>query len=281
MFDTLFSPIILQAFFIGGMASVSFGLIGSFIVVRRIGYLAGAIAHCAFGGIGIGIGLQYVVTLSGFSVFKFLAPDPMIAAMIVAIISALSIGMIRLVSKEREDTVIGMIWALGMALGLFLLETVPSNRNISDYLLGTIIFNTQQDAINVTILSGMILVIVLLLFKRFEAVCFDEEFMRLRGINATFYFQLLLVLTAITVVILVQIVGIVLVIAMLTIPAATACRFAQRLSGICFFAVVFGFASNWLGLLASVCLNFPPGPTIVLIASAIYFVALIATPKNA
>jgi zinc transport system permease protein len=279
MLEMFFSPVIIQAFIIGGLAAISFGLIGVFIVVRRIGYLAGAIAHCAFGGIGVGIGLQYLVTLNGFIFLECFIPDPMFVAVIVAIISALLMGVIRIVSQEREDTVIGAIWATGMALGLFLVSVVPNNRNISDYLFGTIIFNTREDVISVVLVSLFVLVTVLLFFKRFEAVCFDEEFARLKGINTTFYFQLLLVLTAITVVILVRVVGIVLVIALLTLPAATACRFVRRLSSACILAVILGIVSNWLGLLASVCLNLPPGPTIVIVASIFYFAALMTT-KN-
>jgi zinc transport system permease protein len=279
MLETLFSPIILQAFIIGGLAAVTFGLIGVFIVVRRIGYLAGAIAHCAFGGIGIGIGLQYLVTLNCFIAFKSIVPDPMFVAALVAVISALLIGVIRIKSREREDTVIGAIWAAGMALGLFLIEIVPDSRNISDFLFGTIIFNTHGDVLNVVIISVFVFSVVLLFFKRFEAVCFDEEFARLRGVNATFYFQFLLVLTAITVVVLVGVGGIVLVIAMVTLPAATACRFVCNISSACTLAVIFGVLSNWLGLLASVCFNLPPGPTIVIVAALLYFTALLTT-KN-
>ncbi|MDR1485836.1 MAG: metal ABC transporter permease [Planctomycetaceae bacterium] len=279
MLETLFSPIILQAFLIGGLAAVSFGLIGVFIVVRRIGYLAGAIAHCAFGGIGVGIGLQYLVTLNCLVVFKPIVPDPMFVAVIVSIISALLIGLIRIVSREREDTVIGAIWATGMAIGLFLIAMVPNNRNISDYFFGTIIFNTRGDVLSVVFMSVVVFGVVFLFFKRFEAVCFDEEFARLKGVNASFYFQLLLVLTAITVVILVRVVGIVLVIAMLTLPAATACRFVCSLGAACILAVILGIISNWIGLLASVCFNLPPGPTIVIVASLFYFAALIMT-KN-
>jgi zinc transport system permease protein len=280
MWEMFFSSIILQAFIIGGLSAVSFGLIGVFIVVRRIGYLAGAIAHCAFGGIGIGIALQYLATLSIFAVFKKFIPDPMFVAVIVAIISALLIGAIRIVSKEREDTVIGAIWATGMAIGLFLVEIVPNNRNISDYLFGTIIFNTRDDVISVLILSVVVFLVVFLFFKRFEAICFDEEFARLRGVNTTFYFQILLVLTAITVVILVRVVGIVLVIAMLTLPAATACRFVNRISSACILSVFLGFISNSLGLFISVFFNLPPGPVIVMVASLFYFGTLIITKSS-
>jgi zinc transport system permease protein len=279
MLEIFFSPVIVQAFVIGGLAAVSFGLIGAFIVVRRIGYLAGAIAHCAFGGIGVGIGLQYLATLSGFIFLKPFIPDPMFIAVIVSVLSALLIGVIRAVSREREDTVIGAIWATGMALGLFLIAMVPNNRNISDYLFGTIIFNTREDVISVVLVSVVVFLVVFLFFKRFEAVCFDEEFAGLKGVNTSFYFQLLLVLTAITVVVLVRVVGIVLVIALLTLPAATACRFACRLSVTCRLAVIFGLISNWFGLGASVYFNLPPGPTIVMVASLFYFVALAIT-KN-
>jgi zinc transport system permease protein len=273
MFETLQFPFMQRAFLIGAIAAIPFGLIGTFVVVRRIGYLAGAIAHCAFGGIGIGLYGQYLMAGCLGTASTILFP-PMVVSVLVAVLCAMLIGLIQTQAKEREDTIIGVIWAVGMALGLLLLELTPGNVNISNYLFGNILLITKTDVLLVFSLSIIVFCFVLVFFKRLEAVCFDEEFSRLRGIPTMFYFQMLLILTALTVVLLVRIVGIVLVIAMLTLPAATACRFAKRLFPICVLAVLFCWIVTWLGLFISVYFNLSSGPTIVLVAAAVYLVSL-------
>ena len=272
MLDIFLLPFMQRAFLIGTIAAVPFGVIGTFVVVRRIGYLAGAIAHCAFGGIGIGLYLQYLLAASIIAALF----DPMLVSIVVAIFSALVIGVVRQKAKEREDTIIGAIWAVGMALGLLLLELTPGNVSISNYLFGNILLITKQDVLIVGLLSLFVIAVVGLFFKRLEAVCFDEEFAKLRGVATTWYFQLLLVLTALTVVLLVRVVGIVLVIAMLTLPAATAGRLTKRLLPMCLLSIVLCAVFSWIGLLI-VCVfgNLPAGPVIVLVAAVVYFVSFI------
>ena len=277
MFDILQLPFMQRAFLIGTIAAVPFGVIGTFIVVRRIGYLAGAIAHCAFGGIGIGLYLQYVLAASALAALF----DPMVVSVVVAVLSALLIGVVRQKAKEREDTIIGAIWAVGMALGLLLLELTPGNVSISNYLFGSILLITHQDVRIVGVLSLFVIAVVGLFFKRLEAVCFDEEFARLRGVPTTWYFQLLLVLTALTVVLLVRVVGIVLVIAMLTLPAATAGRFTRRLLPMCLLAILFCAVFSWIGLLiACIFGNLPEGPTIILVAAMAYLASFCIVTRS-
>lgn len=270
MLEILQLPFMQRAFLIGAMAAIPFGLIGTFVVVRRIGYLAGAIAHCAFGGIGIGLYLQHLLAASVLAAFL----PPMGVAVAVAVASALLIGLVRIKAREREDTIIGAIWAVGMALGLLLFDLTPGNVNISGYLFGNILLITRTDVVLVAALSLVVLAAVLVFFKRLEAACFDEEFARLRGISTTFYFQLLLVLTALTVVLMVRIVGIVLVIAMLTLPAATACRLARRLFPIGLLSVLICLLATWTGLLISTGTDLSAGPTIVFVAAFLYILSL-------
>jgi len=275
MFDILQFSFMRQAFLIGTIAAVPFGVIGTFIVVRRIGYLAGAIAHCAFGGIGAGLYLQYVLATTAFAALF----DPMFVSVAVAVLSALVIGIVRQKASEREDTIIGAIWAVGMAVGLLLLEQTPGYVGISNYLFGNILLIAQQDVFIVGVLSLLVIVIVGLFFKRLEAVCFDEEFARLRSVPTTWYFQLLLVLTALTVVLLVRIVGIVLVIAMLTLPAATAGRFTKRLLPMCLLSIFFCAVFSWIGLLINCVFgSLPAGPIIVLVAAVAYLMSFFVRP---
>ena len=274
--NLLFSPdyaFARTAFFVSALASLSFGVIGTFVVVRRIGYIAGAVSHCAFGGIGIGLFLrQTVASGSGFAVVRNLAPwiDPIFVAVLVSIGCALVIGAFQLYGKEREDTIIGAIWAVGMAVGLLCLDKTEGYHSISSYLFGDILFISLRDIYYVAGLGLIVLIVVSLCFQRFAAVCFDEEFARLRGIRTGFYFQLLLVLTAITVVLMVRIVGIILVIAMLTLPAATAGRLTKRLFSMSVLAVFFCFLCSWTGLYLSIVFNFSTGPMIILVSAVVY-----------
>jgi zinc transport system permease protein len=260
-----------RAFLIGTVAAVPFGLIGTFIVVRRIGYLAGAVAHCAFGGIGIGLYLQY---LFAATVFAPLFP-PSAVSFVVTVLAAMLIGAIRIKAKEREDTIIGAVWVIGMALGLILLDKTPGSTSISSYLFGDIILLTQSDVYLTAALSAVVLAVTAVFFQRLGAVCFDAEFAQLRGVPTTWYFQLLLVLTAITVVLFVRVIGILLLIAMLTLPAAAACRFANRLFPTACLAVLFAMVSSWLGLFLSVQFSVPAGSAIVLTAAVFYTVSLL------
>ncbi|MCL2743663.1 MAG: metal ABC transporter permease [Planctomycetaceae bacterium] len=274
MLETLQLPFMQRAFLLGAVAAVPFGLIGTFVVVRRIGYLAGAIAHCALGGIGIGLFLQYILLTvcasCGAAVLLGHCLNPTVVPLAVAVAAALLIGFVHLRTGEREDTIIGAIWSVGMALGLLLFELTPGSVNISNYLFGNILLITPSDVALVCFLCFVVLLTVMLFFKRLEAVCFDEEFSRIRGVSSTFYFQLLLVLTALTVVLLVKVVGIILVIAMLTLPAASASKLANRLLPICLYSIVICFLCTWTGLLISVYFNLPSGPSIVLTAVAVY-----------
>lgn len=275
--NILFSPdyaFVRTAFVLSALASLSFGVIGTFVVVRRIGYIAGAIAHCAFGGIGIGLFLKQSLTagLLGGTLFLSLGDmmDPIAVAIVLAMGCALLIGAVQLYGKEREDTIIGAIWALGMAVGLLFLDKTKGFYSVSSYLFGDILFISQFDLILVAVLGAVVLLIVALCFQRFQAVCFDEEFAKLRGIHTAFYFQLLLVLTAITVVLMIRIVGIILVIAMLTLPAAAAGRLTHRLFPMCVLAVLICFACSWIGLYLSVVYDFPAGPMMILVAGLLY-----------
>ena len=260
------------ALFVSAMASIPFGLVGTFVVVRRIGYLAGAIAHCAFGGIGIGLYLKHGLR------WEFV--DPLAVSLLVSVACAVLIGVIKRYAAEREDTVIGAIWAIGMAVGLLCLDKTPAgNASISSYLFGDLYLVSDANAGAVALLAVGVLIVTLLLFKHLEAVSFDEEHARLRGLPATFYFQLLLVMTAVTVVTMVQVVGMLLVVAMLTLPAAAAGRLTHRLFSMAMLAMLLCFLFSWSGIVVSVLLNFSSGPTVIAVAAAGYFLVLAVTKK--
>ena len=275
--NILFNPyyaFLRQTFLVSGMACLSFGIIGSFVVVRRIGYLASAISHCAFGGIGIGLFFQNMSLSAGMLLLGRLL-DPIAVAVVFAVLSALLIGFVQLRAKEREDSIIGAIWAIGMAIGILFLNATPGYFSAESYLFGEVLLISNLGAKLVALLGFAVLLVTVVYFKRLEAVCFDEEYLRLRGLNAGFYFQLLLVLVAVTVVLMIQLVGIILVIALLTLPAATAARLTKRLFPMACVATLLCLVFSWTGLFLSTVFNLASGPVIILVAGAVYVLVLI------
>ncbi len=246
----------------GTLASVSFGIMGTYVVTRRIGYLAGAIAHCAFGGIGAALYLNHRWGLTWL--------DPIHGALASAIIAAIIIGLVSLKAGEREDSIIGALWAIGMAMGLIFIDLTPGYFELTSYLFGDILLISPQDIFMVAGLDLIIITLTVLFHHTFQAVCFDEEFATLRGIHTAFFYILLLVMTAVTVVLLVRLVGIIMVIAMLTLPAATASTLSRRLSTIMIIAILFSLLFSWSGLALSYTLDLSAGPMIICVAGLVY-----------
>ena len=258
---------------IGGIiASVSFGIVGSFVVVRRISYIAAAIAHSILGGIGAALWLQHHLGLS-------ISPDlaALLGSVVAALASALIIGIVSLRAREREDTIIGAIWATGMAVGLLFLHYTPLQTSLESYLFGDIVLIGRGDLILTGVLGLIVVSVSVLFYHHLVAVCFDEEFARLRGINVTLYFLLLLCLVGLSVVLLVRLTGIILAIALIVLPAATASRFSRHLWKIMLGAVLLSMVYTTGGLMLSYPTDTPAGPVIVLLAALVYFIVTART----
>lgn len=263
-----------NALIAGLLASVSFGVVGTYVVTKRITYIAGAIAHCALGGIGFALYAKHELGWTHF--------DPMYGALIAALGSALLIGAIVLSRSEREDSVIGATWATGMAAGFLFVKMVKSGGvNIESWLFGDINFVSKTDLWIIALLGAAVLVLALLFHKQFVAVCFDEDFARARGVNVTLFYLLLLCMSAVTVVLLVRVVGIIMVIALLTLPAALGSRFAKGLPGMMLWAVCLCGLFLVGGLEFSLRANTPAGPSIILVAAAAYFGAMLVSKLRA
>ena len=259
-----------HALLTGVLASVACGVMGSFVVVKRISYVAGGIAHCVLGGIGAALYLQRA---HGWD-----ALDPIYGALVAALLAAVVIGLVSLKARQRVDTVIGAVWAIGMATGILFLSRTPGyGEDLMSYLFGNILMVTGRDLWLMVALDAAVVAAALLFFKQFQSICFDEEFSRVRGLNVSLYFVFLLVLTALTIVLLVTVVGIVMVIALLTIPAAVAGHFTNRLAHMRAAAVVVSIIFTTGGLAVSYGPNLPAGATIIVLAGATYLlVAVIA-----
>lgn len=259
-------PFLRYALIAGLLASVAFGIVGTYVVTRRITYIAAAISHSVLGGIGAALYAQRV--------YGWAWCEPMLGAVAAALAAAVVIGVVSLHFRQREDTVIGAVWAVGMAAGLLFLAKTPGYVDPMSYLFGDISLVSRGDLWLVAGLDALVALLAVGLHNKLLAVCFDQEFTELRGVRVKLLYLMLLCLTALTAVLLVRVVGIVLVIALLTLPAAAAGQFSRRLGQMMVLAgaLSMGFTAGGLGL--SYTYNLRAGPTIILLAAGVYLVAV-------
>jgi zinc transport system permease protein len=251
----------------GVLAGVACGVVGTYVVVRRIAAIAGGIAHCVLAGLGIARYLQVV--------HGFVWMEPLYGAVVAALLAAVVIGLVSLRAREREDTVIAALWAIGMAVGVLFISRTPGyNQDLMGYLFGNILLVRSQDLYLMAVLDAAVVLVALGLYPQLQAVCFDEEFARLRGLKVELYYLLLLCLTALTVVLLTSVVGIVLVIALLTVPVAIAGHFTRTLRGMMVLSTLLSIAFTTAGLATSYGPDLPAGATTIALAGAVYLLVL-------
>lgn len=274
MLTSFFShPFLVLALFAGLAASVTSGIIGSYVVVKRIVFISGSIAHSVLGGMGFSIWLKRTHGIDWLS--------PLSGALLAALVSAILIGWIHLKYRQREDTVIAAIWSTGMAIGVIFTTLTPGySVELMNFLFGNILWISSSDLKMLLCLDGIVLVVTLLFHQKFLALCFDEEQASLQGISVPLYYLLLLSLVGLSVVILIQLVGAVLVITMLTIPPAIGGRLTHLLGRMMLIAIGLGSLFTFLGLLASYQLNWPPGATIALVSALFYLFSLVIPHKK-
>ena len=250
----------LLAGLLGGLAA---GIVGTWVVVRRTSSIAGAVAHCVLAGLGLARWLQEVHGISW--------ADPMLGATAAALVAAALIAQASHNQSEREDTVIAAIWAVGMAIGLLFIASTPGyTEDLMSYLFGNILLVRTADLWMMALLDIVVIAIAVALHGEIQALCFDETFARMRGLPVGRLSLLLHTITALTVVLLVSIVGIVLVIALLTLPAAVAGRFANTLGRTMVLAVVLSVFFTTVGLGMSYTYDLPAGATTIVLAGVVY-----------
>ncbi len=247
----------LNAFLASILASIACGIIGTYIVIKRLVFLSGGIAHSAYGGIGLGYLLSF---------------NPIFGAVASSILGAVFVAKMRKNKSENEDTLIGIIWALGMAIGVLFIGLAPGYApDLMSYLFGNILTVSQTELILMAVTDLFIIVIVSIFYKQFQSITFDEEYSKTTGLNVDFYYLILFILIAITIVLLIKLVGIILVVALLTIPAALSKFFANSLKKMMLFSILFGLVFTIIGLLLSYYLNLPSGSTIIILSALGYF----------
>ncbi len=252
-----------RALLAGALAAVASGVVGTFVVTRRITVIAGSLAHTVLGGMGAAYWLREVHGLDWL--------QPLHGAVATALAAAVIITLVRVHWREREDTVISALWAVGMAAGvLFLFATPGYKADLLSYLFGNLALVDADSLRQLALLDALVLVGVFVWYRPLLAVCWDEEFARLRGVNVTGATLLLLVLTALTIVTLIHVVGVVMVIALVTLPVSAAGVFARRLWQMMILAAALSVVLVVAGLAVSYGMDLPAGATTIMLAAAVY-----------
>lgn len=242
------------------LASIGCGSIGAYVVIKRIGFVAGGIAHTVLAGLGAAY---------------FFGAAPVHGAIVAALAAAVVIGWIKLRWRAEEDVLIAATWSAGMAIGILFIARTPGYAvDLSSYLFGNILLVTDTDLVLMAVLDMFIISVILLFNRQFLAIAFDEEFARLRGINLEFFYIFLLCIVALTVVLLVQIVGLILVMALLVLPAAAAAQFVTSVTRMMLLAMALSAVVTLAGLCVSFVADLPAGATMVLAAGLLYGSAL-------
>jgi len=243
------------------LASISCGIAGTYIVARRKVFIAGGITHASFGGIGMGY---------------FLGISPVLGGSVFGLLSALGIEFIAKKTEIREDSAIGIIWSLGMALGIIFIFLTPGYApNLMTYLFGNILTVSISDIVYMFILCFLLISFFLIFYRIILFISFDEEYARSHKVPVQAFNYLLITLVALVIVLNIRIVGIILVISFLTIPQSTANLFTRNFRWIIIYSIIFGMLGSFLGLYISFKANLPSGATIIFIFVIIYMVAWI------
>ena len=247
-----------NALYAGFLASIVCGVIGVIIIEKKLIMMSGGIAHTSYGGVGAGY-------LMGF--------EPILGAFLFAATAALGIGFIKRKGGALFDISIALFWSLGMALGIVFIAIMPGYPpNLSSYLFGNILSVTRSDLLLMSILTLVVILVVVILFNDWKAYLFDEEFAYIIGVRTAFLEYLLLILIAMTVVVLIRVVGIILALSLLTIPAAAAAMVTGSLKKRMLYAAILGNIFSIIGLWISYRTNMASGASIV-ITSALFYLA--------
>ena len=253
MLEALEFTFIQNALIAGLLVSFAAGIIGSLIVVNRMVFLAGGIAHTSYGGIGIAV-------YFGLPIF--------LGASLFAVLAAILMAYITLNQRHKIDTFIGLIWAVGMAIGIILIDLTPGyNVDLMSYLFGSILAVSSEDLYFMGGLLGLIILIISIWYKDILAVSYDSQYASLRGINVKFFYTLILVLSALTVVIAIKIVGLILVIALLTIPIYIAEKLSNSLLSMMFISGILSSIFTVIGLWLSYSYDISSGASIIIVGA--------------
>ena len=241
------------------LASIACGIVGTYVVVRRLVFISGGITHASLGGIGMGF---------------YFGWNPILAAMVFSIFSALGIEWLSSRQGVREDSAIGSFWSLGMAVGIIFIYLKPGFApNLSDYLFGNILTITETDILYLAVLSIILIGVFLLFGRKILFAAFDSDFAKTRNLPVTFIKYGMMVAIAVTIVLSIRLVGIVLLMSILTVPQMTANLFTSNFSKMIILSVFIGFFGCIVGLFLSAVLDVPSGVFIIFTQIVVFLIS--------
>lgn len=256
MLDLLNYTFFINALTAAFLTAISCGIIGTYIVSRRMVFIGGGITHASFGGIGIAY---------------FLGMNPVIGAAVFAILSALGINYFTHRGNIREDSSIAIWWSLGMAIGIIFISITPGYApNLMSFLFGSILTVTSSDLVYMGIVTLIVALLFILFFRLIMMIAFDEEFARTRNLPVIFFSYLLMVLSALVIVASIRVSGVILVLSLLTLPQATANLFTKSFKTIMIASIGIGLLGMISGLVVSYYTNLPSGATIIIVLTAFF-----------
>ncbi len=250
-----------NALLAGVLVSIACGIIGTLVVLNRIVFISGGIAHAAYGGVGIAY---------------FLGADPMLGAVGFSLLSSLAMGLVHRKEGQRADTIIGVMWAIGMAIGVIFLSLSPGYKaDLMSYLFGSILAVSTMDLWLMAGIALLSLAFMLLFYRQLLALSFDQTFATVRNVSVGPLYLAMITLIGLTVVIAMRVVGLIMVIALLTIPPAIANLYLKDMRAIMALSAALSMLFCTVGLIISYALNFPSGAVIILVAGLAYVLAAI------
>ncbi|PSM53000.1 metal ion ABC transporter, membrane protein [Campylobacter blaseri] len=258
----LLSLTFMQNAFLGGiLVSIACGIVGSLVVINRMTFIAGGISHAAYGGIGLAF---------------YFGIAPLLGATVFSIFLALLVAFITLKDKERFDSIVGAIWAFGMAFGIILIDLTPGyNVDLMSYLFGSILAIDKNTLYFVSMVDIIFIIMMCVFYRQFCAISFDSEFARLKGVNSTLFYYVLVAMMALCVVGTIQVVGLILVISLMTIPPYIAEIFSKRLGEMMVYSAIISSIFCIVGLLLSYKFDITSGASIIMVASIFFFMVVI------
>ena len=270
-----------NALLAGLLVSIACGIMGTFVVIKRIVFISGGIAHAAYGGIGLGYLVRYNV-LPVLIASPVWSQDPrpgvfpLVGAIAFSLGAALAMGWVQRKTQERADTIIGVMWAIGMAVGIIFVDLTKGYKvDLMSYLFGSILAVEAAELLVIAVLDILILTLVALFYKELVAVAFDETFAVVQNVPVDAIYMTMLCMIALTVVMVMRVVGLIMVIAMLTIPAAIAGQFVTGLKRMMALSTALGVVFAVLGLGLSYAWNLTSGASVIIVAGCAYLVSLV------
>ncbi|MDY6846480.1 MAG: metal ABC transporter permease [Chloroflexota bacterium] len=242
------------------LVSLVSGVIGTLVVLKRMVFISGGVAHTAYGGVGLAF---------------YFGVNPILGAVAFSLLASFLMGYVQRKTRQRQDTLIGVMWAIGMAIGIIFADLTPGYKaDLMSYLFGSILAVTNADLLLMLAVDILVISLVVLFYKELQATAFDETFARVRNLPVDLLYVILIAMIGLSVVMLMRVVGLIMIIALLTVPAAIGAMYLKNMKHIMWLATGLSLVFTIGGLLISYTYNLSSGATIILVSGGTYLIAL-------